>query len=434
MSKKIFIPLSIEQQSVSRKSYFFTSKKGIMTLFIILPSVLWVPYMASKTPGSVKGLVIGVLIYVVFCILFVRFIVFEEKTWKKIFNERENNKLSSYKYFWGIDRVDNSGLIHYRYSVVGGVKNAVIVKIIQGYSVGRDENYETMYKRGVQNFFHELLEEGYTYKRYIQLDKKGVPEGIKKLYESANNFKDPLLKEVSLEHINHLAYRSKMSKTVVVNYIVIYVDKAIKLRKIYNEVENLVKDLRNLGYFKACEILDKNEVENYLIDHLNISTFPSDMGKYNFDEFSKYGDIIRIFNDNGNEEWSEGIDFKNIFKVKEEVKEKVTEDTVSKEEDILEDKEISEVLSIDDIYEDIESNKDDDYDVNSDNDDDKNVNNDTHKETLAEKLMGDLINNNDEYEEIDLNIEDEFENIEDDNNLEEIDLDSFYKDYVKEEE
>ena len=164
MGKKLFMPLSIEQQSTSRKNYFFTTKKGIMLLFIILPSILWVPRMASLTPGSIKGLLIGLFTYVIFFTLFIRFVIFEEATWKKIFNERERYKLSSHKYFWGIDRIDNTGLIHYRYSVVGGVKNAVIVKLIQGYDVGRGENYHDRFRYSVRVFMHELLREGYSFK------------------------------------------------------------------------------------------------------------------------------------------------------------------------------------------------------------------------------------------------------------------------------
>lgn len=337
---KIFIPFNIEQTSVYRSSYIFSPKKSIMLMLMILPSIFWIPYTSSLTPGSPMGLILGVLVYVVGVIFFTRFVIFEEGTWKKVFQEREINKLSSYKYFWGIDKIDSNGMIHYKLSVVGGVKVSFVVKLIQGYSIGRGTYFEDRFKRSIQTFINDLCRYGYTIKKYTYFDKKTVPEGIQKMYEDIKLIKDDLTREIALEHVNNLALRAKTSQRILVHYFEISTTDPIQAKVSYDELTSLLNELNSQRFFKVCKILDKKEVEDFIIDYLNIGITPSDVGEYDYNLFRRYGEIVRLFDANGNEEWVEAIDFARINENGEF--EFVINKVIDDNEDVNVDKDVNE--------------------------------------------------------------------------------------------
>ena len=304
---RIQIPLSLETTSTSRSSYFFSYKKGIWMALAILPSVIWVPFVASATPGRPTGLLIGLVTYLIAFIYFLRFVIFEELVFRKIFRDLEKNKLSNHKYFWGIDRIDSNGIIHYKYSGGGKLRKGVVIKLIRATKIGRDESYEYEYRDTFRRMLKEILRKGMSVDIYDTLDDKNVPYNIVQMNHKLKKLEDELTRKIATEHVKNLALIAKNNKRLEVNYLTIFFDDPLQFKEIDKLAGDIARIAENSKFFKIVKILSKEEVERYIAHRLEINAFPAEEGYVDVEDFSIYGEVYRVFDEDGNEDWIESI-------------------------------------------------------------------------------------------------------------------------------
>lgn len=302
----IFIPMSVEQSTNKKSNYFFSIKKGVLMALALLPGVVWVPYIALLTMGRITGLILGILSYAVIMLFVVRFVIFEELTWKRIFRNLEKNKLSSYKHFWGIDRIESNGVIHYKYSGESSLRKAMVLKLVRGSKIGKGRDFEERYIEINRKMLNMLLSEGLGVDIYTALDEKEVPYNVQRMYRQAQEIEDELTREIALEHINNLAYQTKSRKRLEVVYWVVYFEDPSK----FKDMVNIVKRLRDIAdtsrLYKISKVLRKTEVEYFLSRYLCINVIPAISERGKVEDISKYGEVVRVFDEDGNEIWVEG--------------------------------------------------------------------------------------------------------------------------------
>lgn len=307
MGDKIFIPMSVEHSNTKRSNYFFSAKKGVIMALGILPGVIWVPYVASLTEGSFVGFIVGVVSYAIFLVFLARFLIFEEPTWKRIFQRLKENKLSSFRYFWGIDRVDDDGVIHYKYSGEGNLRKGVVLKFIRGSRIGRGKDYEARYKEVHRKMLNRMLRLGLTADIYTALDDREVPYSIRRMYRQIEKIDDELARGIALEHVNNLAYQTKNKKRVEAIYWVLYFNDPWKFKNIKGITGEIKGIADSSGFFKESKVLNKVEVINFIAKYLCVSMLPDIAAVGDSNEgLGEYGDIVRVFDSDGNEEWIEG--------------------------------------------------------------------------------------------------------------------------------
>ena len=335
---KVFIPLSVENTNAQRTGYFMSTKKGILMALGILPSVIWVPLVANATPGSTSGVFVGVVTYGFFFIMFLRFIIFEEITWRRIFKNLFENKISTSAYFWGIDRIEESGIIHYSYAGRNTLRKGGVIQLIAGSKVGKGLDYDEKYREALRRITREALKEDLKLEIREMLDNKNLPNNIKSMYLKVRNIKDSLAREIALEHINNLAAITKNRKRLEITYLILYFDSPRKFKRIIDISNNIIKVAESTGIFKYTKILSKKEVELFISRTLSINTFPNMDDRFKADNFEIYGDIYRVFDEHGNEEWIEGgFDSTQNVDIAE---------THSEDDEIdVEDKDIDEIIN-----------------------------------------------------------------------------------------
>ena len=308
-NNKVFIPLSIEQTAPGKQHYFFSAQKGVMMALALIPGIITIPLFASLTPGSIRGMILGFIVYGIAYLLFLRFFIFEEITWKRIFLNLHKNKMSDHNYFWGIDRVSDNGIIHYKYSGESSLKKAVVVKLIRGSRIGRGENYEEEYKEVIRRILHTVLYEGggYSVNIYSIVDDSSIPESMKKMYAKASNIESDVAREIAMEHINNLALQAKYRKKIETVYLLLSTEDFRLYKKILDVAFNITNIAKNSRIFKIAEVLNKREVEDFITQYLcvNMLTQVTDVNNEEVKDFREYGDIIRVFDENGEEEWVE---------------------------------------------------------------------------------------------------------------------------------
>lgn len=387
MSKdNIFIPLSVEQTTSKQSGYFFSTGKGVLIAVGFIPAAMWIPYISSKTMGSFSGIILGILSYALMYIFYLRFIIFEEMTWKRIFKNLETYKISGVDYFWGIDRIEKSGIIHYKYGGHGGIRKGIIIKIIPGTLVGKAEDYEEKYKEVVRNSLSYIMREEVYIDVHMVLEDKKIPKNIQSMYSKIHNIEDEVAREIAIEHVNNLALMTKNSKRLESIYVVAYFKNPTKFKYISQIANQIIGDLKGSGYFKYCTLLNDKEVEKYIAKNLLIPVLPKNLDYQEVNDFSLYGQIYRVFDEYGNEEWYEdGInildeDIKQVITTKDEETEPKTLEDVHN--DLFREPEESEVVNTEKIKDNIDL-----FDIIEDKTEDLEKYKEQKKKEIYDKLI-----------------------------------------------
>ncbi len=317
---KLFTPLSIENTTSGQSGYFFSARKGVLIVLGFIPGIFWIPLCSSVTIGSAWGILFGLISFTIYYIYFLRFIVMEETNWKKIFKKLYENKMSNIDHFWDIDTISKRGIINYRYTAEGGVRKAMIIKLISSSKIGKGEDYKQDYQDNMKRIIHNLLREGCEIQIYETRESKEVPENLKSFYNNMKKIEDPLTKEIVLEHINNVAKITRSRKKLESMYIVVYITDVKKFKRIESERRYLESMCSQGKYFKEVKTLNREEILDFIAKILCINVINREnLNKSKIEEFRKYGEIYRVFDDKGNEEWLDIDNMEEEIEEREEI-------------------------------------------------------------------------------------------------------------------
>lgn len=299
--EKIFIPMSIDQNSTTRAGYFFSPFKSFIMIGGFIPGVPWVMYAYSSSGDNIWGLVIGLVTFLIAHFYLVRFVVFEERRLKKMMRTLDENKRSGVDHFWGIDEIEDDGVIRYKYSL--GLRKAVIVKVVRGSTVGVADDFKDRYKYSNLTFTRDLLRQRFGYMKYTKLERVDLPEGLRDYNARVAKIEDENVKRVLMLNLKTIANFTKEYKSVVVDYYVVSASDP----KLLSSFKPLVHDIMTKAfggevYFRGTRILDKSEVVQFLNDTLYVKGVRADgyqaVENYSFGDF---GSVFRAFDQVGRE-------------------------------------------------------------------------------------------------------------------------------------
>lgn len=298
---KIFIPMSIDQNSTTRDGYFSSPLKVAVAIIGIMPGIPWTFYSLKLSNNSMMVMTIAILLYLFLYSYLIRFFVFEERRLKRMLKTLERNKISKADYFWGIDEIDSKGVIKYKYSL--GLRRAVVVKVTRGSAVGVPVTFEEDFMESNLKFTRSLLSQGFGYMKYTKMERKQLPDGLVDYLNRMERMEAGAAKSVVKMNLSTISDFTKDYKSVIVDY---YVVSNTNLRLLSSFRSVVLDALRsaygNDIYFRGTRLLDDDEVIDFIEDVTNVRGL-SKKGYYEIEDrsFEEYGEVFRVFDDAGNE-------------------------------------------------------------------------------------------------------------------------------------
>lgn len=243
-----FIPMNME--GTLGEENFITMPK-LLTLAYILGSTIAVFVISRSNGYSILGTMIILIVVEFINSLLLRYIVFEEKLYYKMYRElKDGNVISPYK-FWNIaskQNTDRGTILNYN-----DAKTGVIVKLQRDVITGRGEDLKEVHFDAVSDFYKELN------KRKIKRVYMNVMENIgndqrlnelDKLCNTTDNYNLNRLVELSITYIKNISN----STLTDVEYYLLYVEQIVEYTQFLNDVEDCLSILMN-GAYKSYEIL-----------------------------------------------------------------------------------------------------------------------------------------------------------------------------------
>lgn len=304
--RQMYIPLSVEENTVSKTGYFFSNKKVVYMSIGLLPYIVFM-YFMMQIGVRIFPLIISTLVYLFGYSYFFRFVILEENRLKSLLYELDNNRYSGIDTFWGINKIgdegDSDGLIYYEKNSLKNTR-AYVIHFDRGSTIGVPEGNYTNYREAKQEFMRRLGEKKYDFHWYETIERKKIHPTLVTYFNTMARLKNPVHKKLLKLQIDINTGFYEDSDFQYTDYIVVFCHRAKDAFNLRRNLEDIVfETLGSHSYVVNPRILNKKEVEEFMEDLLLIKTLDSDhalKGK-NYTPFENFGTVIRVLDEKGRE-------------------------------------------------------------------------------------------------------------------------------------
>lgn len=304
----MYIPLSVDNVSVSKQSYFLSNRKVVeMAIWVVPYLIMLLPLLRSGI--RVLPLIIVTLGYAFAYTYVIRFRILEERRLKKMVGDLDANRFSGIDYIWGINKIgssrDDDGVIYYERTGSSPIQG-VVVSFDRGSTVAVSPNTYRNFRKVKADFLRKLAK----IKCNFHWREMPVREVIPNALIAYIN---------TLQKMDNEAYRNLLRLQIEINrtyiqgaeqryndYIVITSDRVQVNRRIKQAIQEIITETlgnSETGYIQKARILNKNEVEAFFGDLLMVNTVNSDIvrkGQLERD-FEYYAEVTQIVDKKGRE-------------------------------------------------------------------------------------------------------------------------------------
>lgn len=295
-----FIPMNVEGQSYS-DSFWQTYK--VVTLVCIL--LAWFSLIAFLSSNPLKPLgyvvMIGGLIFVT--VELVRYVIFEEKFYYRMYKELQGNEITTPAIFWNIASIKNTedgAILTYADARVG-----VMVKIDRDTITGKPVDFEELHYDAISDFYRELTRYGYSFVQLNIMELAGKDPRlaeIDKIPNKCDNANIRKLVELQIGHIKNIAQNSLYES----DYMLIYTSDITKIDNIISDVIEIMFTLLNGAYigFRIMNQQDLIELEkeSFGIKYFNSTDASLNIYKNDVNSRTKPFTVSGIVWDDGEEQ------------------------------------------------------------------------------------------------------------------------------------
>ena len=294
---KIFMPMNVEGGGYEQS--FFTTRK-LVTLIIMGIVTIWVVSFLGSSQASISGYVITIAIMILVYQWLIRFVIFEEKYYYKVYQKTKLYKNPTPAIFWDIvsfrDREDGT------LAIFSDMKVGVFLKLERDTIIGKGEEFRETHYEALSEFYKELNNKNICIVHLDIMEQAGKDnrlEHLDRMISSVDNENIAKLLQLQLGSVKN-STRETLYET---DYILCYTDKMAAADYLINDVLECAYKLLD-GAYTGFEILTSKEIKELPKDIYCVSYFDYTEAIQNL--FKQYGmsipkafDIVEIKHNDG---------------------------------------------------------------------------------------------------------------------------------------
>lgn len=266
----MFVPMNVEGGVWNE--HFITTPKFICIVLIVLSLVLIIMYQSSKSPSP------GIISYAILLggwallsSLVVRFVIFEEKFYYKMYKERQAHEISTPALFWDISSIkdtDEGAILTY-----SDAKIAVIVKLERDTITGKNSDFQEAHYDAISDFYRTILDMKYSFVQMNVMEPAGKDPRLNelaKLVNKSDNSSVNKLMELQVGHIKNITNTTLYEG----DYFIFYTNDLSKVDKIIEDAYDALFKLLD-GAYIGFSILDRKEIGELVKGQYGVKYFNS---------------------------------------------------------------------------------------------------------------------------------------------------------------
>lgn len=296
----MFMPMNVEGGNY--QDSFLTMPK-MVTLFGILVGAVFIWVLLGSHGAALRAFLIVYAIYFFACTFLIRYVVFEEKYYLRMYRKLKQYEVSTPSVFWDISsrkHVEEGTILLFSDGKVG-----CICKMERDTITGKQEDFREIHYDAWSDFYNDLITKGYCLVQMNTMEPAGKDPRLAeldKLTYKDDNKNICQLAEMMLAYIKEIARNSLFES----DYFLIYSTDMSKVDKITDDIADSMTLLLN-GAYIGYTILDDKEIadrvrEEYGVEYFNLTEASLMMFKQQIDVGEPPFSIAGIVWEDGNEQ------------------------------------------------------------------------------------------------------------------------------------
>ena len=263
------IPMNVEGGQWQEN--FMTTPKTITIVVIVLVSFLLITYCKSNN-SNILGYIIYLGGWLFLSSFAIRFIVFEEKFYFKMYKLLQEKEISTPSIFWDIAAIDDT--IGGAIMTYSDAKIGVIIKLERDTIVGKQADFKEVHIDAISDFYRELNRRGYSYIHMNTMETAGTDARLAELDKLT--YKDKLNPNINKLMQLQVGYIKSITRKTLyeTDYVLIYTKQLQKLDTIIDDVDDIALVIMD-GGFASYKILNKRDLVEMQKEEHNVSYFDS---------------------------------------------------------------------------------------------------------------------------------------------------------------
>lgn len=267
--KKMFIPMNVEGGIWNE--HFITTPKFVCIVLIALAFVAIIITLGNEDRHStVLSYVVYLGLWAFVSSLVLRFIVFEEKFYYKMYKELEKYETSSPALFWNISSIKDTeygAIVTYSDARIG-----VFVRMQRDTITGKRDGFDEIHYDAFSDFYHDVVGNRYSFVQMNIMEQAGKDPRLNELSKLVTKNKNPSIQklmELEIGYIKNITNKSLYES----DYFLFYTTDMAKVDVIIDEISECCLGLQN-GAFTGFEILGSIGIvdlvkEIYAVNYFN---------------------------------------------------------------------------------------------------------------------------------------------------------------------
>lgn len=277
---KMFIPMNVEGGGYDEK--FLNTTKILSIVGMAVGWIVIIAWLNSLPNATFVFRLITILALLFISSLIIRFIVFEESYFYKMYKKTLTYSDPTSDVFWNISSIkdtQNGSIL-----LFSDLKIGVFVKLKRGSIIGKNKDFMEQHYDAVSDFLSEIVGRGYMFVHLNMMERADNDDRLDKLALQIAKTSNPNMKRLLELQTGHL--RNTTRNTLYESdYYLIYTDRAERFDNIIRDVEDCLEFALNGSYNGYFE-LDKREVIDVHKELMGVSYFDYNSATVNtFREF-----------------------------------------------------------------------------------------------------------------------------------------------------
>ena len=268
---RMFIPMNVEGGGYDEN--FFSTPKLITVGLLVLVLVILIATLASpENRLSALGKVLAVLLYLFIASFVVRYVIFEERYYFKMYKKMLANQNPTTAVFWRIAAI--------RDTVRGGIlrysdgKYGAILKLERDSIIGKNSEFRESHFDALSDFYKELALRKLAFVQLNMMERADNDSRIPALDTLILNEPNANLKKVLQLELGYIKNRSRET-LYETDYILVYTTKLERVDSLISDLQACASILLD-GAYSGFEILGQREIidlhkEIFGIGYFNLS-------------------------------------------------------------------------------------------------------------------------------------------------------------------
>lgn len=277
---KMFIPMNVEGGGYDER--FFNTTKILTVVGMAVGWVVVVAWLNSLQNATFifKLGTIAVMLFI--SSLLVRFVVFEESYFYKMYKKTLTYSDPTSDVFWNISSIKDTA--NGSILLFSDLKIGVLVKLKRGSIIGKNQDFMEQHYDAVSDFLSEIVGRGYMFVHLNMMERADNDDRLDKLASKVASTSNQNMKKLLELQVGHLRNTTRNS-LYESDYYLIYTDRAERFDNITRDVEDCLEYVLN-GSYNGYYELDKRETIEVHKELIGVSYFDYNSATVNtFREF-----------------------------------------------------------------------------------------------------------------------------------------------------